>query len=401
MILKALNFIQSNKLQVSFLIFSFISLAYSFKNSKFIELNGNCGNDGSTYCSMAMGNIEFQPYSRRTLLPKIVGMISKENVVTTFYLLNFTFLILAAIFLCLIQNKINSKFNLVTLGLFMINISTFRMLFSYPVLTDYFAILLILIFFYSYLFFHDNYRIITIISILIMLCFVRENLSLTLSLSMLILSILQRKIKLETLVYLITSIIFTYLSFKQPFTVNYVHESSVLKNFIISVRGNFADFGNTYRFFYLTLMGVTPVAVAALFYKPSLKNRLTLVSIFSSILIISHSLLNLGNPESRLMLIPGVLLQLVIFQKVKSPKMITALIIATVVLWEVRQFSDGSYESYLAMFGQPYLPVEFSYSQSLERLKIFVLIMLIWAFCEVFARIVRRRKGARSPSVGK
>ena len=394
---KVLSFIQKNKLQVSFFVFSFISLIYSYINTKFIDLHGNCGNDGLTYCSMAMGNIEFQPYSRRTLLPKIVGSLNKDNIVITFYLLNFAFLILATIFIYLIQSKINSKFNLVAVGLFMINISTFRMLFSYPVLTDYFAIMLILIFFYAYLYCNDKIRIITTISILITLCFVRENLSLTLSLSIFILNIFQRKIKIETLAFLIISFIFTYLSFKQPYTANYVHESNVIKNFIISVRGNFADFENTYRFFYLTLMGVTPLAVAALFYKPNLKNRFTLISIFSIILIISQSLLNLGNPESRLMLIPGVLLQFILFQKIKSPKVVIALIIATVVLWDVRQFSDGSYESYLAMFGQPYLPVEFSYGQSMERFKVFTLIMLIWVFYEFSARIVKKRMGATTP----
>jgi len=396
-VFKVLSFIQKNKLQVSFFVFSFISLIYSYINTKFIDLHGNCGNDGLTYCSMAMGNIEFQPYSRRTLLPKIVGSLNKDNIVITFYLLNFAFLILATIFIYLIQSKINSKFNLVAVGLFMINISTFRMLFSYPVLTDYFAIMLILIFFYAYLYCNDKIRIITTISILITLCFVRENLSLTLSLSIFILNIFQRKIKIETLAFLIISFIFTYLSFKQPYTANYVHESNVIKNFIISVRGNFADFENTYRFFYLTLMGVTPLAVAALFYKPNLKNRFTLISIFSIILIISQSLLNLGNPESRLMLIPGVLLQFILFQKIKSPKVVIALIIATVVLWDVRQFSDGSYESYLAMFGQPYLPVEFSYGQSMERFKVFTLIMLIWVFYEFSARIVKKRMGATTP----
>jgi hypothetical protein len=257
--------------------------------------------------------------------------------------------------------------------------------------------MLILIFFYAYLYCNDKIRIITTISILITLCFVRENLSLTLSLSIFILNIFQRKIKIETLAFLIISFIFTYLSFKQPYTANYVHESNVIKNFIISVRGNFADFENTYRFFYLTLMGVTPLAVAALFYKPNLKNRFTLISIFSIILIISQSLLNLGNPESRLMLIPGVLLQFILFQKIKSPKVVIALIIATVVLWDVRQFSDGSYESYLAMFGQPYLPVEFSYGQSMERFKVFTLIMLIWVFYEFSARIVKKRMGATTP----
>jgi hypothetical protein len=395
--LKALSFIQRNKLQVSFFVFSFLSVVYSFTNSKFIDLHGNCGNDGLTYCSMAMGNIEFQPFSRRTLLPKIVGILSKQNIVITFYLLNFLFLILAAVFVYLIQSKINSKFNLVAVGLFMINISTFRMLFSYPVLTDYFAILLILIFFYSFLYCSDKIRAITNISILIMLCFVRENLSLSLSLAIIILNIFQRKIKLETLMYLIISTIFTYISFKQPYTANYVHESNILKNFMISVRGNFVDFGNTYRFFYLTLLGVTPLAVAALFYKPNLKSRFTLISIFSFLLIISQSLLNLGNPESRLMLIPGVLLQFVLFQKINSPKIVTALIIATVALWDVRQFSDGSYESYLAMFGQPYLPVEFSYEQSLERFKVFALIMLIWVLYEFSMRIGKKRTEATTP----
>ncbi len=345
---------------------------------------------------MAMGNIEFQPFSRRTLLPKIVGIISKENIVGTFYALNLLFLILSAVIIYLIQNSINSKYNLVTVGLFILNISTFRMLFAYPVLTDYFAIFLILVFFYSYLYTTKYVRVIASISILILLCFVRENLPLTLTLSIIVYDILQRKLKLETIIYFFISLLFTYISFKQPYSANYVHESDILKNFLISIRGNFADSGNVFRFFYLTLVGVTPLAVAALLYKPMFKSRLTLISIFSVIVIVSQSLLNLGNPESRLMLIPGVLLLFVLFQKNRHPKIIATLIIATVALWDVSQFSDGSYESYLAMFGQPYLPVEFSYSQSLERLEIFALIMLIWGLYELVSLLGRKRKATKS-----
>jgi predicted membrane protein len=97
------------------------------------------------------------------------------------------------------------------------------------------------------------------------------------------------------------------------------------------------------------------------------------------------------------MLIPGVLLLFVLFQKNRNPKIIVTLIIATIALWDVSQFSDGSYESYLAMFGQPYLPVEFSYSQSLERLKIFALIMLIWGMYELVSRLDRKRKDTELP----
>jgi hypothetical protein len=391
----ASNFIRGNKFQLSFLIFSLSSLIYSLTNSRFIDLHGNCGNDGATYCSMAMGNIEFQPFSRRTLLPKIVGMISKENIVGTFYAFNLFFLILSAVIIYLIQNRINSKYSLVTVGLFILNISTFRMLFVYPVLTDYFAIFLILAFFYSYLYATKYVRLIASISILIMLCFVRENLALTLALSIIVYDILQRKLKFETITYFFISLVFTYISFKQPYSANYVHESNILKNFLISIRGNFADSGNIFRFFYLTLVGVTPLAVAALLYKPMIKSRLTLVSIFSVILIVSQSLLNLGNPESRLMLIPGVLLLFVLFQKNRHPKIIATLIIATVALWDVSQVSDGSYESYLAMFGQPYLPVEFSYSQSLERLEIFALIMFIWGLYEFASLLNRKRKATK------
>lgn len=346
---------------------------------------------------MAMGNIEFQPFSRRTLLPKIVGIINNENIVGTFYALNLLFLILSAVIIYLIQNRINSKYNLVTVGLFILNISTFRMLFAYPVLTDYFAIFLILVFFYSYLYATKYVRVIASLSILIMLCFVRENLALTLTLSIIVYDILQRKLKIETITYFIISLVFTYISFKQPYSANYVHESNILKNFLISIKGNFADSGNIFRFFYLTLAGVTPLAIVALFYKPMIKSRLTLISIFSVILIVSQSLLNLGNPESRLMLIPGVLLLFVLFQKNRNPKIIVTLIIATIALWDVSQFSDGSYESYLAMFGQPYLPVEFSYSQSLERLKIFALIMLIWGMYELVSRLDRKRKDTELP----
>ena len=56
-----------------------LAIPYWFINSKIIELNGGCGNDGLTYCSMALGNIEFAPFSRRTFCHWIAILFSITN----------------------------------------------------------------------------------------------------------------------------------------------------------------------------------------------------------------------------------------------------------------------------------------------------------------------------------
>ncbi len=83
-----------NYWDLSNLLFLFVSLMvllFQFKKSRFIEINGWCGNDGSVYCSMARGNVEFEPFSRRTLLPVRVRLTKQEDVLSFTLILFFVF----------------------------------------------------------------------------------------------------------------------------------------------------------------------------------------------------------------------------------------------------------------------------------------------------------------------
>lgn len=381
------RFSVQQRINLSFFILSVATVAYSFLKSNFIELNGQCGNDGLTYCSMAQGNIEFKPFSRRTFLPFLVGIISKSHIVTTFFILNSIFLVFTAVLIYLFQSKMNSQYNLLPVSLFLLNISTFRMLFAYPVLTDFLAIFLVVLFFYLYIFFRNSSKYIFLISILIILCFVRENLSVTLSASLIISDFLLKKIKIQNIIIFIISCVFTYISFRQPSSENYVHESNLFKVFLISIQGNFDNYETVFKLLYLTFVGLSPIALYSFFLLRKVNNNLIPLIIFSILILISQINLNLANPEPRLMLIPSVLMPFVFFAKTRNFRLIAILFIATFSYWDFRQFSNGKYESYLEMFGQPYLSFSFNYEQFVDRFLLFFGLLAIWTIFEVIILI--------------
>lgn len=376
----------------NFFVFSFsiAVLIYSFLKSNFIEINGQCGNDGLTYCSMARGNIEFEPFSRRTFLPYIVGSISQDHIVLTFFSLNFIFLTSSAILIYVFQSKLNSNYSLLPISLFLINISTYRMLFAYPVLTDFLAIFLVLIFFYVYILLKNNLSYTILISILIILCFVRENLSITIAISIIISELIQKKFKVHSIIYLIVSIIFTYISFNQPSTENFVHESNLYKVFLISINGNFDNYETIFKFLYLTFIGLGPFAVFSFFLLRKINFKLLPIVIFSLLIFATQSNLNLANPEPRLMLIPSVLLPFIFFEKIRNIQLVILLFLATIAFWDVRQYSDGNYESYLEMFGQPYLSFDFNYEQFVSRILLFCGFLAFWLFFAIYKEFISR-----------
>lgn len=81
------------------------TIAWSFINTNILEVGDNCGFDGRIYCLMAKGEVAFEPYSRRTALPFLVGLFDFKDTYLGFYLINSIFLIFSIILLNLIIKK--------------------------------------------------------------------------------------------------------------------------------------------------------------------------------------------------------------------------------------------------------------------------------------------------------
>ena len=101
-----LNLAKSNFFSLINLIIGIVTVVFSFLNTNVLEVGNKCGFDGRIYCLMAKGELVFEPYSRRTILPYLAGLLKFDLLYLNFYLLNAIFMIASTILLFLIIKKI-------------------------------------------------------------------------------------------------------------------------------------------------------------------------------------------------------------------------------------------------------------------------------------------------------
>lgn len=342
----------SNKyFYVIFYITTSLIVLNSLIRSKVINENSNCGWDGAIYCAMARNELGYEPFSRRTLLPSMVGLIPGTPTYKDFYFLNLIFSLLAIFFAYKLISLINLKSRWIFIALLLVNPSFIRMLVTYPVLTDYLALLLIMIFFYvhysksGYLWLSLNYIIVTA------LAFVRENLSLTLGISILISEIINRTKLNKALIFFAFTVLVTFLSFLQPTTSPTASFGSSISSVVLFwVTENSKDFNQLIRFIYLLILGIGITGLFGVFQGRSILREYNLLYIFSLVLFISGAFL--GGDNARISSIPGILLTLLWLLYEKSELRKKIILILTMFLWMPFYFSDGTNESYFYMYAQ-------------------------------------------------
>jgi hypothetical protein len=225
------------------------------------------------------------------------------------------------------------------------------MLVTYPVLTDYLALLLIMLFFYVHYSKSGNLWLSLNYIIVSALAFVRENLSLTIGISILISEIINRNKLSKSLIFFAFTVFVTFLSFQQPTTSpTSTIGSSISSVVLFWVIENSKDFNQLIRFIYLLILGIGVTGLFGIFQGRSILSKYKLLYIFSLILFVSGAFL--GGDNARISSIPGVLLTLLwlLYEKSESRKKI--ILILTIFLWMPFYYSDGTNESYFYMYAQ-------------------------------------------------
>ena len=338
-----------------FFLLSLSLVPYWFSNSRIIDLNGGCGNDGLTYCSMALGNIEFAPFSRRTLLPGLIHLLGLKNILYSFYFFNIVFILGSFILLYLIMKKVNVSYNYLVLSLFILNPHILRWLFSYPVMTDFLGLFIILAFIYFNINSENKNKYFITTSLLIILCFVRENAPITLSFGYLAWSVISKKEVKQNLIQFIISIIFTLISFNQPSTLNTVQETNFFKIAEDQLNYFLGDWKHFILFIFFFLYGFGVFSIASLSKLPRKENLFGGMYFSALIMLLSAPLLG---GEARHFVIPGILMLIYFFSTKSYLNYVFVLLLVQISFWYLGAYADGTIESFSILFGQRFTNFE-------------------------------------------
>lgn len=353
--IKSKNYSTNEFIGLSLSFLSVVLTIYWFLKSRIIDLNGGCGNDGLTYCSMALGNLEFEPFTRRTFLPAIVKFLGFENIVLTFYTLNSIFILGSIYFSYLILKKFNYKNRFLIVGLILLNPHIIRWLFAYPVVTDFLGLMLVSMFFYYFLIIQrQETRIIVLSSILIILCFVRENVPLIMGAGILLWSLYVKRRVIESILLTLIAVLFTIISFGQPSTINTVQETNLVELAKDQISFFTQSPQNFLMFVYFVFFGLTLLAIKAISLIP--KSSDSYGGIYLALLAMTITSPLFGG-EARHFVLASIIFQIYFLLKVDDPRVISFYLISTIAFWNLGSFGDGSIESFNNLYGQRFIPI--------------------------------------------
>lgn len=358
---------------------------YVFYRTNPLNLNSNCGFDGSLYCKIALGELVFEPYSRRTFIPKLISLfpITNESVYQYFYFFNLFVIIGTISFLFWFFLKLKNSNFIYLLILLIFNPNFLRMLESMPVMLDFFALLFVLIYFSIYYTNNQKKFLIILISIVTVLAFTRENLPILITFSIFTHSIVFHfknfKSTLFNLIILIYTIFITFISFKQSSidAPNYVPDTEIKNVLIFWLQDIIRSPDDFFRFIYLLFIGLGFIGIMSLISWKQIIGVNGYIYLFSFLSVISGVLL--GGDTARIMFIPFVTLTLIYLTNKKMNTRTLLLICLTIISWNPMQFSDGSEFSFLQMYGQRYLDFAV-YKQQMQQIvfnSIFFIILFL------------------------
>lgn len=373
-------------------------LVYVFYMTKPLNLNSNCGFDGSLYCKIALGEIVFEPYSRRTFLPKLISLfpITADTVYIYFYVINL-FIIIATLFIIyLFFAKLKNNNFIYIFILVIFNPNFLRMLESMPVMLDFLALFLTLVYFFIYYTKKEKKLFWVLIGVITILAFTRENLPILLTFSTFIYNIISNwknfKKEIYNFLYFVYAICITYVSFKQasiaaPTYVPNTDLNNVLIYWFLDIFKTTDDF---FRFIYLFFIGLSLIGITSLISWKQFFGETGYIYIFSFLNVFSG--LILGGDTARIMFIPFVTLALIYLLNKKMNSFSRLIIWLSVISWNPLQYSDGTEDHFLKMYGQRY--IDFAvYEQQLQQIVFWsIVVMIIFLFFEALRQHFRQVK---------
>lgn len=375
-----------------------VYIFYVTIKSKPLNINSNCGFDGSLYCKIALGEVVFEPYSRRTFLPKVISLfpINEDSVYKYFYFINLLiiFCTIILLFLFFLKDKNNNFIYLIILLSF--NPNFFRMLESMPVMLDFLALFLTLI--YIYIYYTNNQRkyLVFLISIITILVFTRENIPLLLTFSILVHSIILNQKKINYILFnsiiFVYSIFITIVSFSQPSisAPSYVPNTDINKVLIYWLSNIFNSTDDFFRFIYLTFIGLGFLGIVAIMKWRQAMGLHGYIYIFSLLSVISGILL--GGDTARIMFIPLVTLSLNFLLKHNINSHLLMGIGLTIIFWDPLQYSNGSEFLFLQMYGQRYLEFTVYEQQLRNSIGWSILFIILFLFLESIISFLKTKK---------
>ena len=356
--------ITSNKhFYTLFYLITILTFFNSLIRSRVLKENSNCGFDGEIYCSMARGELGFEPYSRRTLLPTLTQLISTNPTFQHFYIINSIICVLIIFIIWKFMRKINPENTYIFIAILILNPSFVRMLFVYPVLTDFLALLLVIVLFYNY-FIKDGFfwEMISYAAVAA-LVFVRENISLTFAISLIISNVMHKKKLGKSIFFLTFTIILTYLSFQQESrpSPDQSIDTSIYGVIVYWLIENTKDFESITRFVYLLILGIGISGLAGIMGIRTIFTQYRVIYIFALILFVSGAFL--GGDNARISSISGILFSFIWLLRVKNQLSKKIILVLTLILWMPLYASDGTNESYFYMYAQRVLGFEVTVGQ--------------------------------------
>ena len=122
------------------------ALGWQSATSRWIDLNGYCGFDGSAYCQMAAGRLVAEPFSRRPVAPLLVRAIPAGSVIHRFMAVDVVSIAVAAGLLFVLTRRVARELcsdprrsnagGVVAASLLVLNPWVWHAAMTYPALTD-------------------------------------------------------------------------------------------------------------------------------------------------------------------------------------------------------------------------------------------------------------------------
>jgi hypothetical protein len=341
--------ISKNKIYTFATLFNFVIYLYlGIKQFK----NLNCGNDGLRYCSMAgasrlIDKID-SPYDKRILLPKLVDIFSNNDtnrIIIIFLVYNLIFFTLILFLLYNLLKKYDNQENLLFLLLVIsLNPYLLYLILISPVLTDWLALLFLLLFIKFIM--EKRYSLLVPISILGSLN--RENWLVIFVITIFAIKsngLLSFKLKLQYVLIIVS--VYLLISHFYISSNNFDLAFNVTNTYVEYFQIAFDSKPNVVRFLYQILVGVSPIILFIPFIRKDIqKNDLVYTSALISSIYFALSVFAGGDLE-RILLPIFLLLTLIYSNQQKKSNNYSLnkifVIITCYIVWNPLRFhlNDG------------------------------------------------------------
>lgn len=302
------------------LLLTAAGVVYQFATAQRISIVDGCGFDGSQYCQMAAGQLATEPFSRRILLPGIVrglGLSGADGfaIVNALFLLAglAAFVYLSVIGLGLRRAPLAGPAAALAALVFLSNRNTIHLYLSYPALTDFLALLFLLVGCVALIRMSSDVRwSLLAAGAAFAGALTRENLAVILGAAA-VAAALTRTVRWMTVVPIAgAGLAGTFIAFSQP-ALNTEHQS-IFDVTVQWITADFRDQESILRFGVMVLLGLGPLVLACLAWrKPIWRDAVCRITALTAVVFIGVSTFA-GGDTDRILMPAGLLLAACVFR---------------------------------------------------------------------------------------